>query len=65
MTLIDAYKMVFEDLQNIPWCRGEYDTKNGNEHFMYGISTIMEIIADRGGLDSDAVSDNFVKNMRE
>lgn len=63
MTLADAYKMVFEDLQNIPWCRGEYDTQHGNEHFMYGIATVMEIIAYRGGLDSNAVSDNFTKNM--
>ena len=65
MTLMDAYKMVFEDLQNIPWCRGEYDAQHGNEHFMYGISTIMEIIAERGGLNSDVVSNNFIKNMNK
>lgn len=39
MALMDAYKMVFGDLQNIPWRRG--------------------------GLDSDVVSNNFIKNMNK
>ena len=43
---------------------GRYDAKNGNEHFMYGVSTVMEylayLVSDECG---DEFSDTFTKNM--
>lgn len=43
---------------------GRYDAKNGNEHFMYGVSTVMEylayLVSDEYG---DEFSDAFTKNM--
>ena len=40
----EAYKIVFEDLKNLPMFMGKYDIVNGNENFMYGISTVMDMI---------------------
>lgn len=43
---------------------GRYDAKNGNEHFMYGVSTVMEylayLVSDEYG---NEFSDTFTKNM--
>ena len=39
MRLIDADK-----LKEVPMFNGHYDRKNGNEHFIYGINTVMEFI---------------------
>lgn len=42
----EAYRIVFEDLTSIDGLfTGRYDHKNGKEAFMYGISTVMEVIA--------------------
>lgn len=44
--------------------RGDYDAKNGNEHFMYGISTLLEYIA--YSVDENfgnEVENIFIKNM--
>ena len=66
--LTKAYEMVLNDIVN-SGCGlmiGKFDAKNGEEHFMYGISTVMEWIAYRV---SDEVgyefSDLFIKNMIE
>ena len=63
--LKQAYKMVFNDLLNYPMFRGNYDTVNGNRHFMYGIETVMEAIAEHGYDDdfADNFSRDFTKNM--
>lgn len=45
MSKSEAYQMVLEDLEKISLLRGVYDAEHGNEHFMYGIATVMEIIA--------------------
>lgn len=38
--------MIFLDkLSECPLFIGKYDARHGNEHFMYGISTVMENIA--------------------
>lgn len=43
---------------------GRYDAKNGNEYFMYGVSTVMEylayLVSDEYG---NEFSDTFTKNM--
>lgn len=65
-TVQDAYRVVFNDILN-SGCGlmvGEYDAKNGDEQFMYGISIVMEWIAYRvSKADGDAFSDLFMKNM--
>lgn len=39
MRLIDADK-----LKEVPMFNGHYDRENANEHFIYGINTVMEFI---------------------
>lgn len=67
-TLQDAYRIVYNDILNSE-CNlllGVYDAKNGNEHFMYGINTVMEWIAYRVSEENgDAFSEMFYKNMNE
>lgn len=48
MELKKAYQMVFSDLCECPMFQGHHDAANGNPHFMHGIGTIMEVIAQRG-----------------
>lgn len=63
-----AYHMVLCDmLLNGPnLFKGTYDAINGNEHFMWGIQTVMEYIAFK---DCETVyeqfSDNFNNNILE
>ena len=52
------------EMMKCPMFRGEYDAKNGNEDFMYGISTVIEYLAYR--VDDEFyqhVSDTFIHNM--
>lgn len=42
---VNMWSLVLDDLLEVPMFRMEYDAKNGNEHFMYGIATIMEHVA--------------------
>lgn len=45
---------------------GRYDAKNGNEHFMYGVSTVMESLAYLVSEDfGDEFTEIFLKNMLE
>lgn len=60
----EAYKIVFEDLKQSNLFTGHYDAKNGNEHYMYGISVVMEFIA--YGIDDSTgrdFADKFMENM--
>lgn len=45
----NPYKIVLEDLKQVPMFTGKYDGKNGNRHFIYGIVTVLEYIADKAG----------------
>lgn len=47
MTKQDAYRIVYNDILNrdIGLFVGRFDVKNGNPHFMSGISTVMEFLA--------------------
>lgn len=48
MELKKAYQMVFSDLcHSSGMLQGHYDAINGNPHFMVGIETVMEVIANR------------------
>lgn len=44
-----AYKTVYNDLMRCGLFAGRYDAKNGNEHFMYGVLTVMDVIAKGAG----------------
>ena len=58
----DAYLTVLNDLMECDMFVGRYDARNGKEDFMYGICTVMEVIADRAGID---YFDNlFCENMQ-
>lgn len=64
MKLNEAYQMVFDDLMKCGLFCGHYDARNGNEHFMYGVSCVMEAIAYRvSDITGDTFSDLFTKNL--
>ena len=54
----EAFQIVLTELTKNNLFKGIYDAKNGNEHFMYGICTVMEAIA--YSID-DETGDNFSK----
>lgn len=65
MELKKAYQMVFNDLHNCPMFQGRYDAINGNPYFMFGIETVMEVIANRAYDDdfAEKFSNEFTDNM--
>lgn len=62
----EAYKTVYEDMLNsgCDMLFGKYDAKNGDEHFMFGICSVMEWISERAG-ELDEFNDLFFYNMSE
>lgn len=67
MRLQEAYKTVYEHLTNCgcDMLLGKYDAKNGSESFMYGIKSMMEIIAYQVSEQcGDEFSDKFLENMK-
>lgn len=58
-SIINAYKIVLEDMKKCDLLCGKYDAKNGNEHFMYGVALVMEWIATR------AEDEEFCKKFDE
>lgn len=66
MTEKEMFEFVLDELMNCDLFRGKYDARNGDEHFMHGIATVMESIAYHAGDDvGDAFSDLFTKNLIE
>ena len=65
MDLKQAYQMVFNDLHECRMFQGYYDSINSNPHFMSGISTVMEVIANRAYDDdfAEKFSNEFCDNM--
>lgn len=41
----EVYKAILDELCECPLFRGQYDAKNGNAHYMFGIWTVMEFLA--------------------
>ena len=63
MTKKEAYKIVFEDLINIPLYRGKYDAKFGNQNYMYGIKSVMETISFGAEPDNGYIYESFKKTF--
>lgn len=62
----EAYDIVYNDLMKCNLFTGKYDAKNGNDSFMYGVATVMEVIAGRaqsGHLEE--FDDIFFSNMAD
>lgn len=59
-----AFEIVYNELIKNPLLQGNYDAKHGNEHFMYGICTVMEVIANNISEEKyDEYSTLWVNNM--
>lgn len=60
----DAYKIVLKDMLKNGYSlfRGRFDAKNGNIHYMYGINTVMEFIANEAG--NENFNDIFLRNFK-
>lgn len=60
----EAYRIVFANMTKIDLFKGIYDGKNGNEHYMFGISAVMEHIAYNIDEETgDNFSETFIDNM--
>lgn len=59
-----AFRIVLSELSKIRLFRGHYDAVNGNDHFINGIWTVMELIADRAD-KYDEFGDLFFQNVIE
>ena len=59
-----AFKIVLAELRKIEMFSGHYDALNGNDHFMDGIWTVMEVIADRAG-EYNEFEDQFLQAIIE
>lgn len=58
-----AAKIVLDKLKECRLFCGIYDAQNGSEHYMYGISTVMEMIANYAG--DEEFEEMFMKNMAD
>ena len=56
-------QIILDKLKECPLFCGHYDHKNGNDHFMHGVSTVMEVIANYAE-DYD-FEEMFLENMGE
>lgn len=66
MNKTEAYKIVFEDLKKYELFTGKYDVRHDSEKYMYGIATVMEVIA--FGVSEDVHDEfdiMFINNMIE
>ena len=61
MSKQEAFKIVLDELRQCGMFCGNYDAKNGNKKFMYGIACVMEDIAFYAG--DTTFSDTFLDNM--
>lgn len=50
---VNIWSLIFDELIKCHMFRMEYDAKNGNEHYMYGIATVMDFVADKAGREDE------------
>ena len=55
-------KNIFKELKKCGLFVGKYDAKHGNEHYMYGINSVMECLA---YMIDEKYGDNFSKEFVE
>ena len=62
----EVLRGIFTELEKCEIFTGKYDAKHGNENFMYGINTVMEVLAymvsDKFG---EEFCEKFINNMIE
>ena len=58
-----AFRIVLTELSKIGMFRGRYDASNGNDSFMNGVWTVMEVIAEGAG-KHDEFDELFMLNLR-
>lgn len=65
MNLDDAYYLVYKDLTKEDGVlTGRYDAKNGERAYMFGVQTVMELIAYRcGNACGEAFDSKFISNV--
>ena len=47
MNKTEAFKIVYNDLKEVPMFMGKYDAVHGKNDFMFGICTVMEYITSK------------------
>lgn len=57
-----AWEEVYNELTKLRMFTGIYDAKHGVDHFMFGVHTVMEVIAERAG-HQDEFNDMFMQNV--
>lgn len=50
---VNMWSLVLDYLLEVSMFRMEFDAKNGNEHFMYGIATVMDYIAEKADREDE------------
>ena len=64
MNKSEVYQIVFDDLMQINLFRGIYDARHGNEHYMHGISAVIEYIAQSISDECyEKFNTEFIQNM--
>ena len=56
----EVLKRIFTELEKCEMFIGKYDSKHGSEKFMYGINTVMEVLA---YMVSDDFGEEFCKKF--
>lgn len=60
----EVYKAILDELCECSLFRGQYDAKNGNEQYMFGIWIVMEFLADKvSDEEADKFNEMFATNM--
>ena len=61
MDTAEAFRIVLNELKQISLFCGTYNARNGNEHYMFGVSSVMECIAAKAG--DNEFPDLFLTNI--
>lgn len=60
----EAFKIVYDILKQYPLPMGKFDAVHGDEHFIYGMSSLMEAIATFAGCEEE-YEEEWSKNFEE
>lgn len=72
MNTREAYRIVYNDILNkdVGLFLGRFDARKGNDHFMYGVCTVMEFLTysisdEEGDAFREIWDENFQKSLDE